>query len=163
MCPLMAALRRSLRDDYGMVFITYSLAQGLDWDESRIPDERDRRTVENALKANHLHAIPQDQNEVVRVIRGISLLSRTPTEGLKWADGKALRFAFCLEFGEHLTPSLNNGTQTDNQLIAIELAHLTSQSLALRKSGNLIIFQAREGLVDPLVCSALRQIRLPQP
>jgi len=162
--PLLEALRCSVRAQYGMVLITYSMANGLDHDASRIDDERDRRTIENALRAHHLLEIPRDQNEVVRVIRGISSLSRTPTTGLKWANGSDLRFAFCFEFTEHLTPgTLTNGTQTDAQLVAIELAHITARSLALRTSGNLILFHGRDGLVDELVGGALHQVRLPQP
>lgn len=75
-----------------------------------------------------------------------------------------MRFAICFEFTEHLAPgSLANGTQSDGQLIVTELVHLTSQSLALRESGNLILFHGRDGLVDELVCGALKHIRLPQP
>jgi hypothetical protein len=161
---LLEALRRVCQDDYSMVFITYSLASGLDWGSSRVKDERNRRVIEQALRAHHLLDIPQDQNEVSRIFRGISSLSRTPTEGLRWADGRDLRFVFVIEFSEHLVPgTLTNGTQTDAQLVASELAHLTAQSLALRSSGNFIIFHGRDGLVDELVCSALKNIRLAQP
>jgi hypothetical protein len=165
MRPLLEVLRRILRARYGMVFITYSMAGGLDWDASRITDERDRRLIETALQAHNLHDIPSDENEVVRVIRGISSLSRTPTAGLKWADGKGMRFAFCFEFTEHLAPgSLTNGTQTNEQLLSIQLAHITAQSLALRSSGNMVLFHTRaEGLVDDLVRGALLHVRLPQP
>jgi AAA+ superfamily predicted ATPase len=162
--PLVELLRRESRSRYGMVLVTYSMAGGLDWDESRVDDERDRRTVQSALRAHRLLDIPQDHNELVRVIRGISSLSRTPTEGLRWADERPMRFAFLFEFSEHLTPgTLTNGTQTDPQVIAIELAHITSQSLALRSSGNLVIFHGREGLIDELVTSALYPVRLMQP
>ncbi len=162
--PIVEMLRREGRSRYGMLLITYSMAGGLDWDQSRVDDEQDRRTVQNALRTHNLWDIPQDQNELVRVIRGISSLSRTPTEGLKWVDGRLMKFAFLFEFSEHLTPgTLTNGTQTDPQLIAIELAHITSQSLALRSSGNLVIFHGREGLIDDLVTSALYPIRLAQP
>jgi hypothetical protein len=162
--PISEALRRAFREHYGMLLVTYSLAGGLDWDSSRIEDDRDRRTVEKALRANQLLDIPATQNEIVPVIRGISSLCRTPAEGLKWANGKDLRFAFLLEFAEHLTPgSLTNGTQTDPQVFAIELAHITAQSLSLRTSGNLVIFHGREGLIDDLVCGALHHIRLLQP
>jgi hypothetical protein len=162
--PLLEVLRRDSRTRYGMVLVTYSMAGGLDWDASRIDDDHDRRIIENALRTHRLLDIPQDQNELVRVIRGISSLSRTPTEGLQWTNGRPLRFAFLFEFTEHLTPgSLTNGTQTDPQLIAIELAHMTSQSLALRSSGNLVVFHGREGLIDELVGSALSHVRLRQP
>jgi hypothetical protein len=162
--PLAESLRRATLERYGMIFVAYSMASGLNWDSARIEDERDRRTIEAALGAHHLLDVPQDQNEIVRVIRGISSLSRAPTSGLKWADGRDLRFAFCFEFTEHLTPgSLTNGMQTEAQLVAIELAHITAQSLALRSSGNLVLFHGREGLVDELVCGALKYVRLPQP
>jgi ATPase family associated with various cellular activities (AAA) len=165
--PMMGILRRALRAQYGMVLVTYSLASGLDYDAERIEDERDRRLIETALEAHHLRNIKQDQNEVVRVIRGISSLSRTPTAGLKWADGRDMRFAFVFQFAEHLAPGasggLANGTQTDQQVVAIELAHITAQSLALRASGNLVMFFGRESLTDDLVRAALFNVHLPQP
>jgi len=161
--PLMEILRRECRTNHGMLLISYSMAGGLDSD-SRVEDERDRRTIKEILTSHHLTDLQPDQNEVARIIRGISSLSRASTDGLKWADGRPLRFCFLFEFGEHLTPgSLANGTQTESQLVAIELAHITAQSLALRTSGNLILFHAREGLMDELVCSALHHVRLAQP
>jgi len=162
--PLCEAIARSFRATYGMQLIRYSLAAGLDWDASRVDDERDRRTIEQALRANRLLDIPQDQNEVVRVIRGIASLSRSPGGALRWADGREMRFAFLFEFSEHLAPgTLTNGTQADAQLVAIELAHIVAQSLALRYSGNLVIFHGREGLIDHLVGCALHHVRLAQP
>src|SRR5882724_6799940 len=82
--PLMEVLRRECRERYGMLLVTYSLAGGLDWDASQLEH--------------------QDQNEVAGVIRGISSLSRAPAQNTQWADGKALRFCFLLEFSEHLMP-----------------------------------------------------------
>lgn len=163
MRPLIEALRRVCRSQYGMHLITYSMAGGFDWDSGRIDDENDRKAIEKIFRTHRLLNIPQDENEVVRVIRGISSLSRTP-DTLKWSDGRNIQFVFLFEFTEHLMPgSLTNGTQTDQQLVAIELAHLTANSLALRSSGNLIIFHGRDGLVDDLVCGALHAIRLSQP
>lgn len=161
---LLEVLRRSCRERYGMVFLRYSMAGGLDYDKSRIADERDLRTIESALQSHGLMQIPQDQNEAVRVIRGIYSLSRTPVDNLKWADGKSMRLCALLEFGEHLTPGeLANGTQTDAQIVAIELANLLGHNLALRLSGNLVMFNGRDGLIDELVGSALTHVRLPQP
>jgi hypothetical protein len=168
--PLVEELRRSCRTR-GMHLIRYSMADGLDWDAARLDDDRDRRTIEQALRTHNLleitpqqNEITPQQNEVVRVLRGISSMSRTPTSGLKFADGKDLTFCFLLEFGEHLAPNPVGGSgQTEAQTVAIELAHITAQSLSLRASRNLIIIHAREGMVDPLVCSALKHIRLPQP
>lgn len=160
--PLIESLRRGLRRRYGMALITYSLAEGLDWDEPRIADERDRRTLATALRTHRLVDIAQDQNETVRVIRGISTLCRMPAGGMRWADNSELRLGFLFEFTEHLMPgAMASGTQSDPQLVAIELAHLTSQSLALRASGNLVMFHGREGLLDELVCGALHGVRIP--
>lgn len=162
--PLFEFLRRELFREFGMVFINYSFANGLNWFESWIPEEADRRTIREFLRQHNLLELSKSTNEVVSVVRGVALLARANTENLKWKDGRQMRFAVCFEFTEHLAPgSLANGTQTDGQLIVSELVHLTSQSLALRNSGNLILFHARDGLVDELVCAALKHVRLPQP
>ena len=161
--PIMEVFRRAARSR-GLCVITYSLAEGIDFDSAHLDSAQDRRTVEQALRAHHLLDVPPDQNEVVRVIRGVSSLARTPTQGLSWSDGKPLRFALTLEFADHLVPGgMNPGTQIDTQLVAIELVHLTSQSLALRSSGNLIIFHGRESMIDDRVARALHVVRLPQP
>lgn len=161
--PLLETLRRVLRER-GILLITYSLAAGLDWDRERIADERDRRTIETALSAHGLTGITQDQHEPARIIRGVSSLCRAPAQGLAWADNTEMRFAFLVEFAEHLMPgTLVNGSQADHQTITIELAHLTAQSLALRTSGNLVIFHGRDGLIDELVTGALHRVRLQQP
>jgi len=146
-----------------MVTLTYSLAGGLDWDAPRIDDDRDLHTIETALRAHDLYDVEPDENEVVRILRGINSLAGAPTDGLSWADGQPMRFLFLIEFSEHLTPCLQQGGQTDQEIAAVELAHLLGQSLALRNSGNLVLFHGREGQIDELVTGALRSIRLPQP
>ncbi|HKQ05960.1 MAG TPA: AAA family ATPase [Blastocatellia bacterium] len=164
MRTLVEALRRELRESFGLVLLTYSLSSGLDWDRVRIADEQDQRTVERVLKAHGLLQIPQDENEAARVIRGLSSLLRASPKELKWSAGRDMRFAALLEFGEHLTPGgLLNGTQTDNQIISIELAHTLAQSLALRSSGNLLMFHGRDGLIDELVKGALHRVHIRQP
>jgi len=162
--PLREELRLASRIRRSMVLVTYSLASGLEWEGVGIGDDKDRRTVEGALRAHRLLDIPQDQSESARVIRGISSLARSPAAGLKWANGKDLRFILTVEFADHLVPgSMTPGTQTDHQIVAIELAHLLGQSLALRSSGNLVIFHGRAGMIDDLVASALHLVRLFQP
>lgn len=162
--PLLEFLRRVLFREFRMVFINYSLANGLNWFESWIPDESDREMIRGFLRQHHLLEIPQTTSEVVSVVRGVASLSRTDTRKLKWKDGRQMHFAVCFEFTEHLAPgSLTNGTQTDGQLIVTELVHLTSQSLALRDSGNLILFHSPSGDVAELVCGGLKHVRLPQP
>ena len=162
--PLIEAIRRECRTRYGLACVSYSLATGTEWLSNYMGDACDRRAIEKILQEHNLLNIPQDQNEVVRVIRGVASLSRMNTAGLKWSNGDDLRFAFLFMFSQHLTPgNLQNGTQTDNQLVATELSHVTAQSLALRASGNYIIFHGEESLTDTLVCSALHSVRLKQP
>ncbi len=156
-------LRRHARVAHGMAMVTYSIAAGLQWDEARIDDERDRRTIGGALRANNLHELKADAAELTRVMRGITSLARTSTDGMQWADGSAMRFLILLEFVEHLTPSGEGVGRTDHEIAAIELAHILGQSNALRQSGNLLVVHGRDGHVDELVRSALHQIRLLQP
>jgi hypothetical protein len=101
-----------------MHLIRYCMADGLDWDAARLEDDGDRRMIDQALRTHNLLDIPARQNEVVRVLRGVSSLSRTPTNGLQFADGRDLSFCFLLEFAEHLAPnSQAGGGQTDTQLL----------------------------------------------
>lgn len=161
--PLIEMLRSTLLKNYGMVFISYSLAAGLDWNEFSIENQNDRKTIHDTLRAYNLLDIPQDENEAAKVIRGISLLSRTNNENLKWSDKKPLKFAFLIDFSHHIIPCLTNGSQTDQQIIAIELVHLTAQSLAVRTGGNFIIFHGKEDLMDGLATEALHSVRIKQP
>jgi hypothetical protein len=162
MRPLLETLRRGARER-GLAMVQYSLAGGVDWDPGG--GEQDRRTIEQALRTHHLLDIAQDSNEIARVLRAIASLARTPTTGLKWSDGADLRFLVLVEFAEHVVPgSMNPGTQSDSQILAIELSHITGNSLALRSSGNLVVFHTRDGLmIDDLVAQALNWVRLPQP
>ena len=162
--PLLEVLRRQIRGAHGLHLVTYSLAEGLLWDAG-LEDERDRAAVERALRAHRLLEVSQDEHEAVRVMRAVSMLCRTPAGPMAWAaGGQPIRFAFLFDFAEHLTPRSNGGCAAeDAQLVAIELAHLTGQSLALRASGNLVLFNGREGLIDDLVAAALRRVHLRQP
>ncbi|MFW6359009.1 MAG: AAA family ATPase [Chroococcales cyanobacterium] len=147
-----------------MVLVTYSLAEGIDYDPTGIENKRDRDLIETTLNTYQLLDIPQDEEEVPHVVRGVASLCRTPTQHLTWANGQPMRFCFLLFFSEHLVPACHSGGQTNAQLVATELAHITAHSLALRRSGNLLCLHVQdESLVDPLVRSSLYSIRLPQP
>ncbi|HEX2219909.1 MAG TPA: AAA family ATPase, partial [Gemmatimonadales bacterium] len=132
-------------------------------DAPRLQDGRDRRTIETALRAHGLLDVQADEHELVRVIRGIAALARTPAEGLAWSDGSPLRFMFVMEFAEHLTPSGDGIGRTDPEITAVELAHILGQSNALRRSGNLVVFHGREVRIDDLVAGVLHPVRLGQP
>ena len=161
--PLAEILRRRCRQRHGMALLRYGLAAGFDWDETH-QDDRDRRTIRAALEAHRLLETPAPGEEAPHILRGLYSLLRTPTDGLRWHNGSALRFGALIDFGEHVTPCLANGTQTREQLLAIELAHNLAQSLALRKNGNLLMFHTRaDGLVDGLVSAAMIRVDLPQP
>lgn len=162
--PLIQVIKNQARKR-GLSTITYSRANGIEYEAPELT-EKDRRLLESALKAHRLLEIEQNENEIARVMRGLSSLCRTPTEGLRWSDGKPMKFLVLIEFAEHNVPGgLQNGTQLDHQLLAIEYAYLVSQSLALRSSGNLMVFHSNRGgmLIDNQVAGALRQIHLRQP
>jgi len=161
--PLLEVIRREARRRYGMLCVTYSLAGGVDW-QRELLEASDQAVVEGELRRHGFLDVPQDEHEVVRIMRAIASLARTRTDGVAWTGGRPLRFAFLLLFAEHLMPGqLQNGTQTPEQLVVSELAHLTVQSLALRASGHYVMFHGDEGLVDTLVRTALRHVRLRQP
>lgn len=161
--PIVEILRREARRRHGMLCITYSLAGGIEWQpESLI--QKDRSVVEAELRRHGFLDVPQDEHEVVRIMRAIASLSRTRAEELAWSDGSPLRFAFLVQFSEHLMPCRENGGgQTQEQLVVSELAHLTAQSLSLRTSGHYVMFHGEEAMVDTLVRSALHHVRLKQP
>ena len=161
--PMLEILRQELRQTHGMALITYSRAEGLNYDPIGLGNQRDRQTIETALRDHQLLEIPQDDQEVAHIVRGIASLSRVSSQS-KWSDNREMRFCFLLQFAEHLVPHCNGNPPTDNQLIATELSHITAQSLALQSSGNLLIFHTHdESLIAPLVRTALHPIRLPQP
>ena len=158
--PLLEILRRQLFREFGIHLTTYSLAAGLQW--NGIPDERDQGDVEKLLRRHGLLELQPNESEQVRALRGIFALARAST-GFKWRDGRDARIGFLLEFTEHLTPTSANGGCTEAQTHSSELANLLGLSLALRASGNLVIFSGRDGLIDELVAGALHCVRLPQP
>ncbi len=161
--PLIEALRRALFHEFGMVFLSYSIANGLNSFEKWITSKEDRQTVRDALKKSGLTDIPKDDREIVSIVRATAALMRSNSEELKWQDGRKMRIAFAFEFTEHFVPCSVAGSQSDSQLAVIELVHIMSQSLALRDSGNLLIFHGRPEYIDELIRGGLRNIRLPQP
>ncbi len=160
--PLNEMLRKGLRRR-GLALIEYSFATGLDYDETRLAPE-DRDTIRTALRSHRLLDIPRDRDELVRVIHGVSRMSRVPSGQLRWSDGEPMKFAFFFQFGEHIVPAqTDESAATPDQLAVVELAILTVQSLALRASGNCLIFSAEEGRIERRLASVLHTVRLPQP
>jgi hypothetical protein len=103
--PLLEIVRREARRRYGMLCVTYSLAEGVDW-QAELLDSTDRPAIEAELRRHGFLDVPPDEHEVVRVMRAVASLARTRTDGLAWSDGRPVRFAFLLLFAEHLVPGL---------------------------------------------------------
>ena len=161
--PLFEAVRRMLYREFGMLFATYSKANGLNWFEPWITNEQDRQTVRAAFQKSGLLTIKADANETIAMLRAATQLLRSGTEDLKWQDGRPMRLAICYEFAEHFAPCLAPGSQTEAQLVIAEHIHITAQSLALRKSGNKLFFHGRVQHIDELASSHIKKVRLPQP
>lgn len=164
MRPLTEILRRDLYVEFGMVLITYSFATGVDWSETSIADEADRRTIRQALNESGVAHIKPGDDELISTVRAFAALVRSDGTERTWTvDGRPLRFAVCFQFGDHIAPCDANGSRPDSHLVVIELVHILSQSLVLRASGNVLILAGQEGYFNPLVRGALRRVHLPQP
>lgn len=161
--PLFEAIRRMLYREFGMLLAIYSKANGLNWFEPWITNERDRQTVREAFQKSGLLTLKADANETIAMLRAATQLLRSGTTDLKWQDGRLLRMAICYEFAEHFAPCLAPGSQTEAQLVIAEHIHITAQSLALRKSGNKLFFHGRVQHIDELATSHIKKVRLPQP
>ncbi len=161
--PLFQVLRRTLEQEFGMVFVTYSRATGIQSFENSITHKPDLETIRRALQTAGLVNIPQDENEIVTVIRAAGKLLRSGGEQPVWQDGRPLRFALCFEFAEHIVPGQAHSSQTDGEKVVSELVYILSQSLVLRDSGSILIFHGRHDMVDALASGALRPIHLAQP
>jgi len=162
--PILEVLRRELLHRHHMILVTYSMAEGIQWSRHGL-DDGDRQAVEGILRSNGLLDGPRQEQEVVRVVRGVASVARGAGDPHARTGERPVRFCFLLEFGEHLAPASLSGTagQTDQQLVIAELVHLLAYSLSVRNSGNFVILTAREGTVDELVSRAAHRIRLPQP
>ncbi|MBT5714105.1 AAA family ATPase [Candidatus Poribacteria bacterium] len=161
--PIMEILRSALRQRFGMVLVTYSRAAGLDHDAATL-DAKDLDSIERVLRGWGLLGTPTHDQETSSVLRGIFRGAREPAASRRWSDGREMRFAFLLEFCDHLVPSgTTTGLAPDELATAVELAHLLGNSLALRASGNLVMLHTEHGGIDDLVARALRRVRLPLP
>ena len=161
--PLFEVVRRMLYREFGMLFATFSKANGLNWFEAWITNERDRETIREAFQKSGILTVKADQNETIAILRTTTQLLRSGTADLKWQDGRPIRVGICFEFAEHFSPCMAPGSQTEPQLVIAEHIHVTAQSLALRKSGNKMFFHGRLEHMDELASSYIKKVRLPQP
>lgn len=161
--PLFEALRRMLYREFGMLFVIYNKANGLNWFESWIADPHDRQMVRDAFQKSGMLSLPPKENETVAMLRAAAHLLRSGTADLKWHDGRPMRVGMCFEFTEHFAPCVAPGGQAEVQLVISEHIHILSQSLALRTSGNRLFFHGRLQHIDELVAGHIKKIRIPQP
>ncbi len=160
---LLEGLRRTLRSQFNMVLITYSRSAGLDYDGSRL-DAADRPAVEAVLEQHKLLKIGVGDRETAKIVRGVTSLLRQQRNKAVWKDGTEMKFAVLLDFTEHIAPGgLINGTQSSDQIATVELAVSLAQSLALRKSGNVLLFNGRYDLVSELLRGAISHVPLDMP
>ena len=144
-------LRRELARS-GLALVEYSLSGDLDAFQPQLEDEQDRQTIERILRSFNVWLDPRSREprQPSQVLRNLGVLLRTPVEAT-WSAGRPMRFAVLLRFFEHLAPGGPlAGSETEEQLVATELVSDLARSLALRQSGNLLMVQGREGLIDEL-------------
>ncbi len=96
-------------------------------------------------------------------MRGLLKLSQQKSNILL-RNNTPLKFLVIFHFTEHLTPNLQTGHHSEDQLLSIETALKLAKSLGLRKSGNFVIFsEARQGTLEKLLYQNINTIELPQP
>jgi AAA+ superfamily predicted ATPase len=158
--PIYILLKKYAETEHKMAFVQYSFAKGVSCDTSMF-EHNDQTIIRDTLsRARILSNTGNKSNDFLDVIRGISNLPA----GVKMDFGHPLKFCFLLEFTEDLIPGgLAPGTQTENQILASELSYILSNNYLLRKSGNYVIFNGRENLVDKFVLDSLIHVRLLQP
>lgn len=159
-----------LRQDalkHGYIQIEYSKAEGVVYDftglSSKESESVSRLLSQHGITNNNRTNGTPGENEFTGIIRGIIKLvqsSNTP----KFENGTPMKFLVIIKFAEDLMPNLQAGTHTDDQLVAIELCTILSNSLALPKNRSLIfIKEEREGSLDQLLSKNIPVIRVPQP
>jgi len=163
--PLIEILRKETLRNNNLILVRYSLSSGVNYDLSELNrEERDNVTkILCDLSIYNTNVNNSDDTEVIRIMRGLLKLGQTK-HGLKLRDGKELKFLIIFEFSEHLLPQLQNGTHTTDMKIAIELSVLLSKSLAVRKSGNYIIFsETRKELMQDIIYQNIPVVNMLQP
>jgi hypothetical protein len=163
MGPLLEILCTELKHQ-GIALIIYSLSKGIDYESTIDENVHNRQIIETLLRNHNLLDIPQDEREVAQIIKGVTDLCRSNSNGLQWSDGTKMRLCVLMEFSDHLLPCSQGVSPTDAQLVAIESAVVLGKSLALRSSGNFVILHTEDAaLLAPSVRAAFHHIHLPQP
>lgn len=165
--PLIEILRNQALTLHNLVVVQYSKSTGVTYDLSEL-NPVERSNVTKVLTDLGLRNVTGSKgscndDEFTNILRALHRLGQLNTQ-LTLRDNIPLRFLILIEFSEHLLPHLNNGTHTQEQIMAIELALRLSYSLGFRKSQNYTIFyEARPGLMESLIYQNMEAITIPQP
>lgn len=165
--PIIEILRSEAFLKHNLIMIEFSKSSGVYYD-LRLLNEKEKTTVSKCINdiglTNNTNQCSGSKTpEFVNIIRGLIKLSQSKSN-VYLRDGVPLKFLVLFHFSDHLTPHLQNGTHTDEQIICIETALKLTKSLSVRKYGNYVIFsEARQGTLDSLIYQNVQTLTLPQP
>ena len=165
--PLVELLRKQAFIKHNLIMVQYSMSTGVTYDLGEL-NKNERTNVINILtklgiKNGSSNTSTQQETEFISILRALLRLGQQDTQ-LTLRDGVPLRFLVLIEFSENLLPHVNHGTQTQEQIVAIELAYRLSNSLGFRKSQNYTVLAAsRQGLIESLIYQNVPSVNLSQP
>lgn len=165
--PLIELLRTQALSKHNLVMVQYSRSTGVTYDLSDL-NVTEKNNVTKVLSDLNIRNNIQNkasgaEEEFINILRALHRLGQQ-TSQLTLRDGVPLRFLILIEYSEHLLPHLNNGTHTQEQVVAIELALRLSNSLGFRKSQNYtVLAEARPGLMESLIYQNIDSVTIPQP
>jgi len=165
--PLLEHLRSEAFLKHSLVMIEFSKSSGVTYDLHLLNnDEKSNVTkclTDLGLCNGSSTKNNNDEPEFVRIIRSLLKLSQSKSNTFL-RDGVSLKFLVLFNFTEHLTPQLQTGTHSEEQLLSIETVMKLAKSLGVRKYGNYVIFsEARPGTLDSLIYQNVPVVNLPQP
>lgn len=164
--PLINILKSEAYIKHNLVTVEFSKSAGISYD-LRLLNDTERANVTKCLDklgiCNNNVCKQGDEPDFVRIIRALIRLSQSKGEDLL-RDGVPVKFLVIFHFQEHITPQLQTGTHSEDQLLGIETIMKLAKSLGVRKYGNYVIFsEARSGTLESLIYQNLPVITLPQP
>lgn len=165
--PLIELLRTHALTKHNLVMVQYSRSTGVTYDLSDL-NTSEKNNVTKVLSDLGIRNFTgnkscSEEGEFINILRALHKLGQQTTQ-LTLRDGVPLRFLILIEYSEHLLPHLNNGTHTQEQIVAIELALRLSSSLGFRKSQNYtVLAEARPGLMESLIYQSIDSVTVPQP
>ena len=165
--PLVELLRNEAFIKHNLVMIEFSKSSGVTYD-LRLLNSNEKNNVikclnDLELSGNSCSKSNAAEPEFVRIIRSLLKLSQSKNNSFL-RDDIPLRFLVLFNFTEHLTPQLQTGTHSEEQLLSIETVMKLAKSLGVRKYGNYVIFsEARPGTLESLIYQNIPVVNLPQP